>query len=223
MFCAGRARNFFFVEAMVHLDSFLEYLRTLPDLLIYIMLGLSAFVENIFPPAPGDTVTAFGAFLAGKGRLSFFWVFFSTTIGSFTGFMCLYFLGRILGRRFFIEQDIWVFKAESIRKAELWFKRYGYSLVLINRFLPGLRSVISLAGGIARLDIFLVSILAMLSAAGWNLIWVWMGYTLSANWNIARQALSSFSARYHLALIVFFGVVAIIFVGRRLYFRFRKG
>lgn len=207
---------------MVYLDAFLDYLRTLPDLLIYILLGVSAFVENVFPPAPGDTVTAFGAFLAGKGRLSFIWVFISTTLGSFAGFMCLYSLGRILGRRFFIEQDIWLFKAESISKAEAWFKRYGYSLVLINRFLPGLRSVISLAGGITRLDITVVSLLCLISAAAWNLIWLSMGYALSVNWNIARQALGDIMARYYMALAIAGCVAAVVLAARHFYRRFRR-
>lgn len=211
-----------FVEAMVHLDPFLEYLRTLPDSLIYILLGISAFVENVFPPAPGDTITAFGAFLAGKGRLSFMWVFFSTTAGSFAGFMCLYALGRILGKKFFVEQDIWLFKAESISKAEAWFRHYGYSIVLINRFLPGLRSVISIASGIARLDILRVSLLSLLSAAAWNMIWLWMGYTLSTNWRFARNAIEVMMTRYHLTLVIVGCVAAVLYATRYFYLKYRN-
>jgi membrane protein DedA with SNARE-associated domain len=44
------------------IEKFLNELRSLPDLLIYFLLGLSAFVENLVPPIPGDTITAFGAF-----------------------------------------------------------------------------------------------------------------------------------------------------------------
>ena len=45
------------------MDAFITYLNSLPDPLIYLALGVSAFVENVFPPIPGDTITAFGAFL----------------------------------------------------------------------------------------------------------------------------------------------------------------
>ena len=222
MFCAGQVQNSLSVEAMINLDAFLEYLRTLPDSLIYILLGISAFVENVFPPAPGDTITAFGAFLAGKGRLSFIWVFFSTTAGSFSGFMFLYALGRILGRRFFIEQDIWLFKAESIGKAETWFRRYGYSIVLINRFLPGLRSVISIAAGIARLDILRVSLLSLISAAAWNMMWLWMGYTLSTNWKTARHAIEAMMTKYHLTLVIAGCVAGTAFAVRHFYLKYRR-
>ena len=68
--------------SMAFLDGFLDFLNSLPDGLIYLLLGVSAFVENVFPPVPGDTITAFGAFLVGTQRLSFFGVYLSTTAGS---------------------------------------------------------------------------------------------------------------------------------------------
>ena len=87
------------------MDLIINYLQTLPDSFIYLALGLSAFVENLFPPIPGDTMIAFGAFLVGTGRLAFFGVYLSTTLGSLLGFMVLFWLGSYLGRKFFIERD----------------------------------------------------------------------------------------------------------------------
>ncbi|MEE9419460.1 MAG: hypothetical protein V3W43_08280, partial [Desulfatiglandaceae bacterium] len=102
---------------MSYLDSFLDFLNTLPDTLIYFLLGVSAFVENVFPPIPGDTITAFGAFLVGTKRLHFFGVYLSTVLGSLSGFMFLFWIGDLLGRRFFLERDYWFFKAQDIIKA----------------------------------------------------------------------------------------------------------
>ena len=90
----------------------------MPDYLIYVLLGLSAFVENVFPPIPGDTITALGAFLEGNGKLDFFCVNISTTLGSLLGFMSLFWVGGSLGRRFFIEKDYRFFKAKDIIKVE---------------------------------------------------------------------------------------------------------
>jgi len=108
-----------------YLDRFLDLLNSLPDFLIYFLLGLSAFVENVFPPIPGDTITAFGAFLVGTERLHFFGVYLSTTLGSLLGFMFLFWVGGLLGRRFFVERDLWFFKARDIMRAEDWFRKYG--------------------------------------------------------------------------------------------------
>jgi len=126
------------------MDIFLEYLHSLPDGLIYLFLGISAFVENLFPPIPGDTVTAFGAFLVGVGRLDFFLVYLSTTFGSLLGFMSLFWVGGYLGRRFFLERDYRFLKAEKIVRAEVWFRKYGYFVIALNRW--GVESDLDIAG-----------------------------------------------------------------------------
>ena len=125
---------------MTYMERFLNYLDSLPNVVVYCFLSVSAFVENIFPPFPGDTITAYGAFLVGTGRLDFHWVYISTTAGSFLGFMSLFWIGLYVGRRFFIEQDYRFLKAKDIIRAEEWYRRYGYLLIGINRFLPGIRS-----------------------------------------------------------------------------------
>jgi membrane protein DedA with SNARE-associated domain len=200
---------------MSYTETFLNYLHSLPDALIYLLLGLSAYVENIFPPIPGDTITAFGAFLVGIGRLDFFGVYISTTLGSLLGFMTLFWVGLYLGRRFFVEKDYRFFKAKDIIKAEAWYRKHGYLLVAFNRFLPGIRSVISLAGGISRLRVMGVALLALLSCAVWNLIWILMGYMLGTNWEIFETRITAVLTRYNIIVLVVFVLVIIFFVVRK--------
>jgi membrane protein DedA with SNARE-associated domain len=202
---------------MSYTETFLNYLHSLPDALIYVLLGLSAYVENIFPPIPGDTITAFGAFLVGIGRLDFFGVYVSTTLGSLLGFMTLFWLGLYLGRRFFIERDYRFFKAKDIIKAEAWYRKHGYLLVAFNRFLPGIRSVISLAGGLSRLRVMGVALLALLSCAVWNLIWILMGYMLGTNWEVFEARITAILMRYNIIVLVVFALVIIFFVVRKKY------
>ena len=199
---------------MSYMDRFLKFLDSLPDLLIYLLLGLSAFMENVFPPAPGDTITAFGAFLVATNRLDFIPVLVATVLGSLGGFMFLFWVGSLLGRRYFIERDFWYFKAEDIRKAEAWFRTYGYILILINRFLPGIRSVISIVGGISGLRVLKVSLLALVSACLWNLIWIGMGYFLGSNWEAARDRFEAIMTTYSFAILGFLGI-GILFFGIR--------
>lgn len=201
---------------MSYLESFLQFLDKLPDALIYFLLGASAFVENVFPPIPGDTITAFGAFLVGTERLDFFGVYLSTVVGSLIGFMFLFWVGGLLGRRFFLERDYWFFKAQDIIKAEAWFKKHGYLLILLNRFFPGVRSVISIAGGISRLKTKTVILLALISCSVWNLIWIFFGYMLGSNWDVARDQMARIMGRYNLAVVILFVVVVLFFVVRKI-------
>jgi len=204
------------------MEAFIHYLQSLPNTLIYVSLGLSAFVENVFPPAPGDTITAFGAFLVGIGRLDFFWVCFSTTLGSLLGFMALFLIGSYLGKRYFIQRDFRFFKANDILKAEEWFRRYGYLLVLLNRFLPGVRSVISVSGGISGLKATPVALLALISSAVWNSIWILLGFVLGSNWELFKSNISSLMRNYSLIILGFFLLFILFLVLMRYYRRKRS-
>lgn len=195
---------------MTYLDGFLKFFDTLPNSLLYVLLGLSAFVENVFPPIPGDTITAFGAFLVGTRRLAFWGVYLSTTLGSVVGFMALFWVGQILGRKFFIEKDFKLFRAESIIKAERWFQRYGYTLILFNRFFPGIRSIISLAGGISHLGVFRAVILATISAGAWNLIWIAIGYSLGNNWETVKEKMAIILFQYNVSFVILAALVGLV-------------
>lgn len=199
---------------MSYTERFLASLYSLPDLLVYILLGLSAYVENVFPPIPGDTITAFGAFLVGAGKLSFFGVYLSTTLGSLLGFLSLFALGGYLGRRFFIEKDYRFFRARDIVKVEQWFERYGYLLIALNRFLPGVRSVVSLAGGMAHLKPIRVILLALLSCALWNLLWILAGYWLGSNWQTVESRMSTLMIRYNMVVLLLMGLGVLFLVLR---------
>jgi membrane protein DedA with SNARE-associated domain len=191
---------------MTYTDRFLEYLQSLPGILIYLLLGLSAFVENIFPPIPGDTITAFGALLVGIGGLSFFGVYFSTTLGSLLGFLFLFQLGAFLGRRFFIKKNIRFFSQKDILRAEKWFGKYGYLIIALNRFFPGIRSAIAVVGGILHLKRIWVGLLALLSCSVWNLIWISLGYGLGSNWDMIQVRLKELRTKYYVSLLIIFGL-----------------
>jgi len=199
-----------------YIDAFLTKLNAFPDGLIYFLLGLSAFVENIFPPIPGDTITAFGAFLVGTKRLDFMGVYLATTVGSLAGFMSLFGIGSLLGRRFFIERDYPFFKARDIIRAEEWFNRWGYVLILLNRFFPGIRSAISIAGGISRLRTIRVTVLALVSAGVWNLLWILAGYTLGTQWDVVKEKMATLMFRYNVGVVICLGLVVLLLIIRAL-------
>ena len=191
----------------------MNFLLPHQDAFLYIFLFISAVVENLFPPVPGDTITALGAFLVGTGRLNFFLVYLVTTAGSVTGFMFLFFLGRFLEREFFLERDYRFFSKESILKAENWFGRYGYRVVLANRFLPGIRSVISLVSGISLLGPAKVTLYATISAMIWNLLWIQAGFLLGNNWEIVRIKTESLLRTYNISAgIILAGAIVAFFI-----------
>lgn len=185
-------------------DSFLQYIQRIDSAYLYPALFLSAVLENLIPPIPGDTVTLFGAYLVGIGQLNFLGVFAATALGNFAGFMLLFFLGRFLEREFFLVRNFRFFPAASLLKAEQWFQKFGYVVILFNRFLSGARSVISLFAGISKLKTSTVALYCFISCAMWNGILVYAGYTAGKNW----ETITLFFKQYN--TVVFMIIVAAI-------------
>jgi len=201
------------------LDSLLGYIVTVDDYYLYLFLFLSAFVENIFPPAPGDTITVFGAFMVGTGRLEYLLVYLATTAGSVLGFMSLYFLGCFVDRRFFHKKRFRIFSDEAIDKTLKAFGRYGYYIVLANRFLPGVRSVISITAGFAELRVHAVFLMATISAMVWNFIWIQAGFMLGDNWNTVRKGIAEILGSYNRAALIIISLVAAYFFLKKILVR----
>jgi len=176
----------------------IEYLQSLfaqiSPTLAYIILAVSAFVENVLPPIPGDTVVVLGAYLVSIGQLTFIGVYFATTIGSVSGFMTMFLIGKHFGRSFIYKDSrARIFKEEQINKVEIWFSKWGYWVIFANRFLSGTRSVISLFAGFFHLNILIVLGLSFISAAIWNGLLIMAGMLVGHNWEIITDIISQYN------------------------------
>ena len=181
----------------------------------YLVLGLSAYTENVMPPIPGDTVVVLGAYLVSIGQLNFWGVFISTTIGSVAGFVTMYYIGRKFGRSFIYKKSrSRIFKEDDIQKVELWFGKWGYWVIVANRFLSGTRSVISLFAGLFHLNATLVIVLSFVSALIWNGLLLFAGMLVGKNWGIISDIIS----QYNKVLIA----LTVIVIGYIIYIKYYK-
>lgn len=180
-----------------------EWLKTVfevPQAVVYLLLFLTAVLENLFPLAPGDTVTVFGGYLAGLGRLSLPLAYVLVTAGSWGGFMVYYFAGRWLGRtRVHALLERW-FSSEQLYRAEAWFRRHGAWVVLANRYLAGTRSVISVTAGFVRMPSGAVAVFAFLSCATWNVLLMGAGYVIGDEWSRVTYIVSTYNTGVFAAL-----------------------
>ena len=204
----------------IFFENIINLLLGMSDLWIYAFLFISAVVENLVPPIPGDTITAFGAFLVAIGKLNFVMVLLVTTVGSSLGFTILFGLGLFWEENFYRE-GLQVFFCKSIISAEEWFRKYGYYVVALNRFFPGIRSVISLVCGISRLSAVRVFLLCSLSSLIWNFIWIYVGYSLGSNWQIVKARFEFIIRSYNMAAgILIILIVAALII--RYFYKKRK-
>ena len=175
------------------IENILDFISGLSPFWIYVSLFAFAFVENVFPPSPSDLVVVLGGSLIGTHSLHFVPTLLATTIGSVIGFMVLFFIGTQLDRKIIRAGRIKFLPTEGLEKVEKWFSKYGYWIILANRFLPGTRSVISLFAGLSELNIKKTAILATISALVWNSSIIYLGIIFGNNIGVVDHYLSTYS------------------------------
>ena len=173
--------------------SALEELGAWDPFWAYTFLLVSAFLENVIPPVPGDAVVVFSAYLAGRGVLDWLPVYAVTCVGGTCGFSVVYLVGRSGGRALAEGRAERFFSASALAKAEAWLSRYGLWLVLANRFLSGIRSVIALSAGIGRMDWRHVIPLGLASMALWNGLLMYGAMSVGENWDAVVQLLRQYN------------------------------
>ncbi len=114
-------------------------------------------------------------------QLNFILALIFATIGSITGFMLMFYIGSTVDRKV-IESGRYKFiPVDAIDKVETWFRKYGYFVIVANRFMPGTRAVISFFAGISNLDPKRTMSLCLVSALAWNIIMLYLGFVFGDN------------------------------------------
>lgn len=200
------------------IESILNHLSDMSPFLIYLTLFLFSFVENVFPPSPSDLVVVIGGSLIATEAINFIPTLIFTTIGSVLGFMTLYYIGSLVDKKVVRAGKMKFISAEAVEKAEKWFNKWGYKVILANRFLPGTRSVISFFAGVSQLKFWKTVILAAISALVWNTIIIYLG-TIFGN-NI--ELVDSYLSQYQTVVLILTGVIILFFVLRYFFFKKKK-
>jgi len=176
------------------LQHIITYIGSYDLWLIYLIVFFFSFIENVFPPSPSDVIVLVGATIISKTTAGFIPVLIITSIGSGLGFILMYLVGDFLGEKLIRSGKFKFIEHKYLEKADVWFHKYGYSLILINRFMPGTRSVISFFSGLHQLKPVRTFIFATISAFIWNAFLIFLGILVGNNLDLVDRALSKYSA-----------------------------
>ncbi|MBE0572794.1 MAG: DedA family protein [Ignavibacteriaceae bacterium] len=198
-------------------ENILTQISTFSPIWIYLTLFFFAFIENVFPPSPSDVVTVVGGSLVGTGAINFFLALSFTTLGSILGFTLMFYIGSTVDKKLIHSERFKFIPVESLDKVESWFRKYGYFIVVVNRFMPGTRAVISFFAGISNLDPKRTITLCFVSALFWNAILLYLGFVFGDNVSIVDEYLTTYSN-----IVIGVTVVVILVLIIRFFFRKRK-
>ncbi|MFJ6132310.1 DedA family protein [Janibacter terrae] len=179
-------------------------------------IALGIFLENIFPPIPSEVILPLAGFTAAQGRYSVVEAILWATLGSVTGALLLYGLGAALGmdRLRGIARRMPLVDVADIDKTDAWFSRHGAKAVFFGRFVPGIRSLISIPAGIDRMP--LAKFVGYTSAGSliWNSLFVWIGFQLGDRYELVERYMDPISKVVY-ALIVLTALGVLVWMVRR--------
>lgn len=169
------------------------------------------FIENVFPPIPSELILIFGGFFTTTTELSPIWMILAATVGAVIGAIVLYSVGL-----FFDEERLesWVarygkrlyLKVDDVRMADRWFDRFGPKLVFFGRFVPVVRSLISIPAGMSNMPFVKFLMLTTLGTLIWNTVLIFVGVYVGENWQVWLGHIETYSH-------VMYGVLAVILLG----------
>ena len=171
---------------------------------------LLIFIENIFPPIPSEAVLGIGGFFISTTKLTFISVLFAATLGSVSGAIVLYYIGKYINspkvRNVFIGKDkILRVDQDSLGKIKRIYTKYQKISVFFFRMVPVFRSIISIPAGMFNMNLIEFVILTTLGSTIWNALIIFAGMKLGENW----KDIEVFIKDYTLIII---GIVVIFLI-----------
>ncbi|MGN1180294.1 MAG: DedA family protein [Suilimivivens sp.] len=173
-------------------------------------IGVAGLIglENIFPPIPSEVILTFGGFMTTCSDLTFTGVVLSSTIGSLLGAILLYGLGWILSYEKLCRilsgktGKILHLFPEDIDKAVSWFDKKGNVTVFFCRFIPIVRSLISIPAGCAKMKMLPFLLLTTAGSFIWNTVLVYLGALAGRSWSRIAGYMDTYSSIVLIVLVI---------------------
>jgi membrane protein DedA with SNARE-associated domain len=199
------------------INDFLDKLFIYGPFWIYLALLGASFVENVFPPFPGDFFTIAAGALAAAGRLNIYVVFLLVYLGGISSVMVLYYLGSTYGREFFLRKNYRIFSASDILRLEKWFQKKGVTLLIFNRFIVGARSAVALVTGISHYSPLKTFLSVSVSFWLFNGLLLFSSYIFVVNFD----TIAEYYHMYEKVVVPIILLIVLVLIGLKIY-RIRK-
>ncbi len=178
-------------------------------------------IENVFPPIPSEVILLFSGFFSSYTSLSVFYMILASTLGSFLGAIILYYIGKIFNKERLKKivngrlGKILFLKENDIDKADEWFDNKGNKSVFFCRFVPIVRSLISIPAGMSEMPMGKFIIYTICGSMIWNTVLICLGYRLGRNWEYVLTILDKYQMLVIVILVIIFGYVIIKFYRKK--------
>ncbi|MEE6674250.1 DedA family protein [Pediococcus acidilactici] len=189
----------------------------------YLAIVLLIALENLLPPIPSEIILTFTGFMTLTSKLTLWGSVIAATVGAVIGALLLYVIGRYLNP----ERLHWLvgsrvgrglrLKDSDITKAQNFFQRHGFKTIFFGRFVPVIRSLISIPAGMAKMPGLLFVLLTTVATLIWNLVLILLGRAAGSAWAEVSAMVDTYAS------VVAVLLVGLLLIGGAVYYfkRFR--
>ncbi|MGE7873681.1 DedA family protein [Bacillus paramycoides] len=164
---------------------------------------------------PAEVVLPLVGYWVYEGDMNFGLAVLAGTLGGTTGPLTLYALGYYGGRPLLLKYGKYFFvKEEQIQKADDFFAKYGPVVAFVGRFVPGVRTLISVPCGMAKMNIWQFIIYTFIAMFPLTALYIYVGMKLGPHWEKAGAIVGE----YMLPILV----VVLVIVGSILIYKYMK-
>lgn len=158
---------------------------------------------------PAEIVLPLAGYWVSKGDMTLAGTVFAGSLGGVSYPLVLYGIGRLGGRPFLLKYGkyIWI-KPESLQKSDDFFQKHGGLVAFSGRFIPGVRTLISLPCGIAKMNVWVFSLYTYAAMLPITFAYVYLGMKLGENW----KSVGSILDQYMLPLGIFIVLLLILWM-----------
>jgi membrane protein DedA with SNARE-associated domain len=198
------------------LPGFLAPLGPPLDHFGYLAVGALILLEDFGVPAPGETVLIAASVYAGTGRLSITAVGLIAVVAAIAGDNIGYGIGRYGGRAAVLRFGKYVLlTGDRLAQAEGFFARHGGKVVVVARFIQGLRQLNGIIAGMAGMIWPRFLTFNVLGAMAWVAVWASVGYFAGNHLTGIYHAIGRYSLYLVIVLAAVLAAVIIRAVVRR--------
>ena len=178
-------------------------------------------LENVFPPIPSEVILLFGGFMTTYTSLNIALMVVAATLGSLLGAIVLYYIGKILNKERLKKivsgkvGKVLRLKEKDIDMADHWFDTKGNKTVFFCRFIPIVRSLISIPAGMSEMPMAKFLLYTTVGSAIWNTVLIVIGNRVGENWESILGVFDQYSHIVLILLILIFVLFIVLFYTKK--------
>jgi membrane protein DedA with SNARE-associated domain len=179
----------------------------------YIGVFFLMVLESMVFPVPSELVMPFAGFLVADGKMSLWLAIIASSLGSITGSLISYFVAYYGGTKVVYRfGKFFLLDKGELELTERWFKKKGSITILVSRFIPVVRHLISLPAGLGKMNLKHFLIYTFIGATLWNTFLLWVGIKLRERWELVHK----YSSQLDIVFIVLILLAVAFYVYRHL-------